>query len=62
MITLLAIIMISALPVFAAEDLSLEKAVKRTVLQNRQLENTRHEISSVEKDINLTIRSYYPRA
>ncbi|WP_164522132.1 hypothetical protein [Halocella sp. SP3-1] len=51
MITLLAIIMISTLPVFAAEDLSLEKAVKRAVLQNRQLENTRHGISSVEKDI-----------
>lgn len=59
-VTLLVLIMLSALPVFAAEDLSLEKAVKKAVLQNRQLENARHEISSAEKDIDLTIRSYYP--
>lgn len=59
-ITLLAIIILSVQPVLAAKDLSLEEAVKMAVLQNRQLENARHEISSAEKDIDLTVRSYYP--
>ncbi len=53
-------IIIFSLPGLAVEDLSLEKAIKLAIEQNRQLENARYEISSAEKDIDLTTRSYYP--
>ncbi|RCW49929.1 MULTISPECIES: TolC family protein [unclassified Halanaerobium] len=57
---LILIILSVSTAVQAAEELELKKAVKILFEQNRTLKNARKDIENAEKDIQLTVRSYFP--
>ncbi len=46
--------------VLAAEDLDLDGAVQLLIKENRTLKNSRKDIETAEKDIDLAVRSYFP--
>lgn len=57
---LVIVFLFSSSGIIAAQDLSLKEAVKILVANNRELENARKDIANAEKDVELTVRSYFP--